>query len=152
MCSIDVLAKIGLEAERVVANGTSVDAIGKDVLGRRSQIRVARHQIFGNVVIGHDQSVEVGACASGSLEMPDKLSFAVELLQALEADVSWEAVILLSHVAHEELVAGELFVAALALHVLRLLQEVEVAQDELELGGRQQVAVEFRLRVVDVES
>lgn len=91
------------------------------------------HEILWNIVVGHDEPVEVRAGAAGSLEMPDELTFTVELLQTLEADVSGQAVILLTHVSHEKLVAGELFVAAFAFHVLCLFEEVEIAQNELKL-------------------
>lgn len=81
--------------------------------------------------------------------MSNELSFAVELLQALKADISRQPVILLPHVPHEKLVARELLVAALALHVLRLLQKVEIAENELQLGWRQQVSIQFRLCVIN---
>lgn len=64
--------------------------------------------------------------------MPNELTFAVELFQTLEANIPWQSMILLPHVPHEEFVARELFVAALTLHVLRLLEEVEIAQNKLK--------------------
>lgn len=69
--------------------------------------------------------------------MTDELTFAVELTQTLEANVARKAMIFFSHVAHEEFVAGEFFAAAFARHVLRLLEKIEIVQDECELGGRQ---------------
>lgn len=60
--------------------------------------------------------------------------------------------ILLSHVAHEELVAGELLVAALALHLLCLLKKVEITQNELKFGWRQEMSIELRLCVVNDDS
>ena len=83
--------------------------------------------------------------------MTDELSFAVELFQALEADVTWQAMILFTHVSHEEFIARKLFAAAFALHVLRLLEEVQVAEDELQLGWCEEMSVKFWFCIIDFE-
>jgi hypothetical protein len=65
--------------------------------------------------------------------MPNKLTFALKLSKTFEADISWQTVILLPHVTHKEFVTWKLLVAALAFHLLRLLKEIQVGEDKLEL-------------------
>lgn len=84
--------------------------------------------------------------------MSDELSFAIKLFQALEAYIPWQSMVLLSHVPHEEFVAGELFVTTLALHVLRLFEEVQIAQNELKFGWREKMSILFRFQIVNVIS
>lgn len=65
--------------------------------------------------------------------MTDELAFALELPQTLKAYVSWQAMVLLSHVTHKKFVTGKLFVATLAFHLLRLLEKIQVGENELQL-------------------
>lgn len=65
--------------------------------------------------------------------MTDELAFALELSQTLKAYVSWQAMVFLSHVTHKEFVTGKLFAATLAFHLLRLLEKIQVGENELQL-------------------
>lgn len=71
------------------------------------------------------------------------------MLQTLEAQIARQIVVLFAHVRHEQLVRGIGAIAAFARHRLILLEEFDIALDEVELGIGDQVTVLLGLIVVE---
>lgn len=143
---VHMITEFHLQSECFTAQFTAINFVCQNVLVRDAIVRTG--DVLVNGVIIHDQAIQV--CAIPSFQVANKLTLALELFQALETNISGQRMILFAHVTHEKFVAGKLFVATLAGHVLRLFQEIQVAQDERELGGGQQMTILGRIIVIDL--
>jgi hypothetical protein len=120
---IDMIPELDFQSESILTQLAPIHFIRQNILIRNAIVR-AGHVLINRVIIDN-QAIQIRAVSS--LQMANKLPLALELLQALKANIPRQRMILFPHVTHEKFVAGELFVAALAGHVLCLFKEIEVA-------------------------